>query len=33
VDEERKRRAALYMRIIAAIGVVILVAAIWTYFF
>lgn len=32
VDEERKRRAALYMRIIAAIGVVILLAAIWRFF-
>jgi serine/threonine protein phosphatase PrpC len=32
-DEERKRRAALYMRLIAAVGVLILLAAIWKLFF
>ena len=33
VDDDRKRRAALYMRIIAAVGVVVLVLAIWRWFF
>jgi protein phosphatase len=32
-DEERKRRAAFYMRIIAAVGVRVLLAAIWRFFF